>query len=318
MIAEIGLNHNGDFDLARRMADSARASGADAAKFQIYDADAFLHSAARLGDGAPGSLREFFRGFQLSAAHWRALAEHVRSLGMEFFASVFDEPSLQLYRELQCKLIKIASADLNNFMLFERLLEGPWQILLATGASNEDEVYDALEEIPAERQLLLMECVSQYPARPESYNLSALQRWSHFCATGLSDHSEDNSLAAAATALGARAIEKHFTLDRNLAGPDQSISQDPKMFAAMARSVRAIHQAMLQRPKRALPDEEGVRRYGRRGLYARRDVNSDDVFDRQTAIDLRPAEGAWSAHSWPQFSGASVARSQKAGEALEP
>ncbi len=318
LIAEIGLNHNGQLDLARRMADAAREAGADAAKFQIYRAGEFIAGKATLGDGGPGSLRDFFAQFELTETEWRRLAEHVRGLGLEFFASVFDGPSLELYCSLDCRLIKIASSDLDNPRNYERALSGPWEILLATGASREAEVAAALAAIPEARALAVMECVSRYPAPAENYNLSTLRRFAakFGVAVGLSDHSEGNAIAAAATALGACCIEKHFTIDRSLPGPDHGISQDPAMFAAMARDVRAVASAIVERPKVSQSEEEGVRRFGRRGLYARRDLAAGETIDETNSIDLRPLEGAAPAAQWSEWKGKPLAQSCREGEGL--
>jgi N,N'-diacetyllegionaminate synthase len=178
LIAEIGLNHNGDLDLARKMVDGARAAGAHAAKFQLYSADSFIHPSARLGEG---SLQDFFRTFELKPAEWKELADYTIRAGLDFFCSVFDAPSIALYSTLPAACIKIASCDLTNRPLIQRaaaaMPDKPF--LVATGCSTESEVDDfaAWFAKNISSPLTLLECVSSYPADPRDYNLALLARW---------------------------------------------------------------------------------------------------------------------------------------------
>ncbi len=301
LIAEIGLNHNGKLDLARRSVDAARVSGAHAAKFQLYRSRSFLNPAARLGDGAPGSLADFFAQFELEAEEWRALAQHTREQGLDFFCSVFDEPSLQLYRELDARLIKIASCDVNNQMLFDDIREvdpgrdgrPAWAALISTGTANQSEVEGALSYLEANRPRGVFECVSAYPAAPTDYNLALLARWSEAfgCPVGISDHTEGNALSIAAVALGARMIERHFTMDRNLPGPDQALSLDPGDFARMARDVAEVFAARGGRAKSPSEAEDAPRKFGRRALYAKRAVAKGQTIGREDLIASRPGGG---------------------------
>ncbi|MEQ9366725.1 MAG: N-acetylneuraminate synthase family protein, partial [Leptospirales bacterium] len=232
LIAEIGLNHNGDLDLARRIVDAARTSGAHAAKFQLFQSRAFINPTARLGDGAPGGLAEFFAQFELDADEWHILAKHTREQGLDFFCSVFDAPSLKFYRELDARLIKLSSCDIDNRMLFEdletldpgRLAPGSeregdaaarsagsspgdpaarrdagpaWAVLFSTGTADESEIQRAVSFLDAGRPRAIFECVSAYPAAPEDYNLAVLESWRerYACPVGISDHTTGNALS---------------------------------------------------------------------------------------------------------------------------
>lgn len=291
LIAEIGLNHNGDFDLARRIADAAAESGAHAAKFQLYRSECFLHPQAPLGDGPPGGLAEFFRQFELRERDWPRLAEHVRALGLDFFCSVFDAPSFELYASLDARAVKVASCDIDNALLFEAIARGSWAVFLSTGTASEAEVDRAVFEwLPADRPRLVMECVSSYPAAPADYRLRLLLRWrDRFGLVGLSDHSETNALSFSAAALGATAIERHFTLSRDLPGPDQKLSLDPPDLRALADGLRAVYAALRSAPEKTPRESErGPLQFGRRSLYAARAISAGQRLTPEDLIAQRP------------------------------
>ncbi|MCR9145268.1 MAG: N-acetylneuraminate synthase family protein [bacterium] len=325
LIAEIGLNHSGQLDLARRMVDAARESGAQAAKFQLYRSRAFINPEARLSpDAAPGSLADFFAQFELRPEDWHALAKHTREQGLDFFCSVFDAPSLELYRELDARLIKIASCDIDNRMLFEDIKahdpgRGPddraaddganstsassdansrpaWAVLFSSGTADQGEVERAVSYLEAERPRGIFECVSAYPADAADYNLAVIERWREgfACPIGISDHTTGNALSIAAVALGARMIERHFTLDRELPGPDQALSLNPADFANMSAAVLDVFAARGGRAKAPSSAEEAPRKFGRRSIYAARAIPAGASIAREDLIASRPggAEGA--------------------------
>lgn len=318
LIAEIGLNHNGDVELARRMIDAAAESGAHAAKFQLFRSDVFINPRAKLGDGAPGSLSAFFGQFELKPAEWRVVAEHARRAGLDFFCSVFDAPSFELYRDLGASLLKIASSDLNNQSLFEFAAAGPWGLLISAGASEEAEVERAVSWLPADLPLLVFECVSHYPAEPEEYNLSVLSRWRNtfHVQTGLSDHCPENWTSFAAVALGAAAIEKHFTLSHDLPGPDQKLSATPAQFRELADGARALFLARRDRARVPAESEAPVRRYGRRSLYAARFVPAGTPLTAADLIAARPGGVGLAADQWHAAAGRSYAFDLQAGDPI--
>ncbi len=310
LIAEIGLNHNGDLALAKRIAAAARDAGAHAAKFQLYDAAAFLNANARLGDGPPGTLQEFFRQFELQPGEWKELAAYVREdLGLDFFCSVFDDAALELYRELDCRLLKIASCDINHRDLFAKIAaDRRWHVLFSTGTAEEAEVARAVgwlrDGAPAGRAVpafLIFECVSSYPANPADYRPALVSRWAarYECLTGISDHCTGNEVSVEAVRYGARAVERHFTIDRNLPGPDQQLSLDPADFRRLADAVAAAF-AEHPRPipteepslaKTMQPCEATVRAGGRRSVYARTAISSGQTITEDMLIAQRPGGG---------------------------
>ncbi|MCE9600536.1 MAG: N-acetylneuraminate synthase family protein [Spirochaetia bacterium] len=290
LIAEIGLNHNGDLTLARKMVDAAKAAGADAVKFQLYSSKHFIHPDAKLGNG---SLQDFFAQFELKPAEWEALASHTRSCGLEFFCSIFDFPSVDLYSKLAPSIIKIASCDINNRPLMQYAAQAiPGAITwISTGTASELEVESLVAWGKTNlNQMGIFQCVSCYPAKPEEYNLNLIPSWKKKfnLPVGVSDHTPGIAVSIASVTLGARAIERHFTLSHDLPGPDQKISLEPGVFSAMAQAIREVESAMGDGVKRALPSEEGPRKFGRRGTYLAHDISAGQPLAAGDLLFLRP------------------------------
>ena len=319
LIAEIGLNHNGDINLARSQVDAAAEAGAMAAKFQLYNVDYFIDAHASLGERGPGSLREFFRQFELSPEDWRILAAHTRKRGLDFFCSIFDAPSLELYQSLSPRLVKIASCDIDNRLLLEDCAALNLPILLSTGTAEEWEVEAALQWLGLAHQPVLFQCVSAYPARAADYNLSVLPAWrkKHDVLVGVSDHIETNEISFAAVALGARAIEKHFTMDRKLPGPDQMISVDPAGFKELALGARRVFDSLGNGTKTRQRSEMPSYAGGRRSLYAARDLKAGETPAREDLLALRPGGGI-SPSDYKQILQSPLSGEKRRGERLGP
>lgn len=316
LIAEIGLNHNGSEELAVKMIESAASAGAHCVKFQLYDAALFFDGTAPLGDGPPGSLREFFRQFELPKDAWHRLAAVADRLGVDFLCSVFDAESLRLYRELNPAFVKIASTDLTNLLLIDEAKRMGFGLMLSTGASNEEEVARAVSR--AGRPAMLFQCVSNYPAQPADYNLSLLPRWKDAfgCEVGLSDHCEDITVAVGSFLLGATAIERHFTMDRGLPGPDQRISSTPEEIRRLRTQLEIVRAARGDGVKVCVKTEDGVRKFGRRALYYRNDMRNGDVLDRNDLLPLRPGGGI-EVDRFEEFLGRPLRRDVQAGQRIE-
>lgn len=314
LIAEIGLNHNGSLDLARRMVDGAKASGAHAAKFQLYHSDVFLDPRLPLGDGPPGSLSGFFRTFELSESDWIKLADHTRASGLDFFCSVFDRPSLDFYPKLSPRLTKIASCDINNRLLLEDCLELGLPILLSTGTADESEVARAVAWV-GKHPTVLFQCVSSYPAKPSQYNLNVLTRWREKfnLPLGISDHCSTNAVSFAAVALGACAIEKHFTLDHDLPGPDQKISLNPAGFRDLADGVKTVFESLGDGNKICTPEELPVRSGGRRSVVVNRKMAAGEKIERADLTAWRPG-GGFPPDRYQELVGTRASRSYEPGD----
>ncbi len=290
LIAEIGLNHNGSEELALKMVEASARSGANCAKFQLFDSKFFINRKARLGNNPPGSLQEFFSQFELPEESWTRIVQACKKNGLDFLCSVFDEPSLDLYMTLGNFPVKIASTDLTCRPLLESVLRRKLPMYLSTGAANEEEVERTIQWIgtPA----LLLQCVSSYPARAEDYNLRVLPLWQkkYNCLTGISDHCTELDVSLQMPALGGVAIERHFTLDRSMEGPDHKLSSTPEDFASLRKRLDVLKTAMGDGLKKCMPSEEPVRAGGRRSVYYRNDLPAGHTLAESDLIVMRPAE----------------------------
>jgi N-acetylneuraminate synthase/N,N'-diacetyllegionaminate synthase len=306
LIAEAGVNHNGDLDLARRLVDAAAAAGADAVKFQTFRTDALVSAAAPKAryqmetTGGAESQRAMLARLELSAEAHAGLRDHAARRGLVFFSTPFDEASADLLDGLGVELLKVPSGEVTNLPLLRHLAGKGRPILLSTGMSTLDEVATAVETIRAagDPAVAILHCVSAYPAPVEDTNLRAMDtlRERFDCPVGLSDHTLGIEIALAAVARGAAVLEKHLTLDRALPGPDHRASLEPADFTALVRGVRAIERALGDGDKRPMPSELDTRAVARRSLVAARALPAGhrltgaDVAIKRPGTGLAPAD----------------------------
>jgi N,N'-diacetyllegionaminate synthase len=254
VIAEAGVNHNGSLDLALRLVDAAKASGADAVKFQTFRADQL---ATRSAHKAPYQERttansesqfEMLQRLQLDAAAHRRLIHHCRHTGIQFLSSPFDTQSADLLATMDVPLYKVPSGEITNLPFLQHLARKNKPLILSTGMSTLGEVEEAVQvlQIAGAKQLTLLHCVTEYPAPYAEVNLRAMQtlKSAFGLPVGYSDHTSGIEIAIAAVALGAEVIEKHFTLDRSLPGPDHSASLEPLELRQMVTAIRHVEAAL--------------------------------------------------------------------------
>ena len=276
LVAEIGFNHNGDVELAKRMIESAAKNGADAVKLQTFVASEMI-SMSLLADDPdhPGNeipFYEFFQRYELSRADYKDLIAYAGKLNIPLFSTPFDDASLDMLVELGMPALKIASPDLTYTPFLERAAETDLPVVLSTGMGNEKEIGEALHALRKASSVILLHCVSNYPSRYEEMNMACLagMRSKFELPVGLSDHTLDNLSAVVAASLGAVLIEKHFTLDRNLPGVDQSISMQPEDLRQ---------------------SEIPVRQSARRSLVARIDIPAGTPLEPAMLACKRPGTG---------------------------
>ena len=278
VIAEIGVNHNGSMELAKKLIAHAKEAGADAAKFQTFKADQIASRHAekatyqRKSDDDPESQQEMLRKLELSAEQHQVLFDLCNSLDIEFMSSPFDDASVDLLDELGVRTFKIGSGEITNLPLLAHIASKDKSIILSTGMSTLDEVgiaVSAIREINTQ-PLTLLHCLSQYPAPVEEVNLHAMQtlRERFDLPVGYSDHTDGIDITLAAVALGASVIEKHLTVDRSLPGPDHMASLEPDGFLAMVNSIRRISKSLGDGVKAPAPSELQTRDVARRSLIA--------------------------------------------------
>lgn len=306
VIAEAGVNHNGRLDLACRLVDRALEAGADAVKFQTFQTEQLVTREAPKAEyqvqatGAQESQYEMLRRLELSPADHRALLAHCQDRGILFLSTPFDEGSADLLDELGVPAFKIGSGELTNWPFLEHVARKGRPLILSTGMSYLSEVDEALRVISHAGcdQVVLLHCVSNYPADPADVNLRAIQTMAAAfnLPVGYSDHTLGESVALAAVALGACVIEKHFTLDRGLPGPDHRASLEPAELASLVRSIRLVEKALGDGTKRPAAAEESARAVGRRSIVAARAIAAGTVLTREMLAAKRPASGlppAW-------------------------
>ncbi len=300
VIAEIGVNHDGDIEQARRLIEAARASGASAAKFQVFSADQLVtadgKTAAYQAHCGARSQRELLRDLELSHDDFAALAQHCQEVGIAFMATPFDPQDVQVVANLNAPAVKVASPDLNNFPLLHAVAATGLPILLSTGASKMSEIDEAvayLDQRQARNRLVLLHCVSSYPTAIEDAAMSTIAQLAarYGLWVGYSDHTESIEAAGLAVACGARILEKHLTLDQNLAGPDHALSLTPDMFTRYVASARLAWR-MLGRPRQEVGDSErDVRTLSRRSVVARQTIRCGQAIASADLTLKRPAGG---------------------------
>jgi N,N'-diacetyllegionaminate synthase len=309
VIAEAGVNHNGSIDLALRLADAARAAGADAVKLQTFRAEDVVTPQAATADYQrtnTGETSQFdmIKKLELDEAAHARIAAHCRGLGIEFFSTPFSEDAVAMLVRLGVGRIKLPSGEITNKPLIECAADTGLPLLMSSGMSTLDEVRIAVGWIaarwqangmppPSPANLTLLHCTSAYPPPAQSLNLRAIatMREAMQLPVGYSDHSVGIEAALAAVALGATVIEKHLTLDKSLPGPDHLASADPAEFAAMVRGIRNVEAMLGDGIKQPQPIEANTRDVARRSIVVTRALRSGH---RLAAADLalrRPGTG---------------------------
>lgn len=299
VVAEIGLNHNGDPQLAAQLVRTAAAAGVDGVKLQKRDTAALLTK--ELYDSSYdqwysygptyGAHRE---ALELSLDDWASLRDLAESLGLIFFASAWDLPSVEHCEQLGVPMYKVASADVTNTPLLEALAATGKPILMSTGMSTEGEVAAAADLVRRSHDgLVLMSCVSTYPSEFHEVNLSSIPwlRERFACPVGYSGHERGIAVSAAAVALGACAVERHFTLDRTMKGPDHSASLEPPGLMKLVRDIRAVHSAMGSPRREVLEREHAVRAKLAKSLVAAADLPAGHVVRAGDLVAKSPSSG---------------------------
>jgi N,N'-diacetyllegionaminate synthase len=300
-IAEAGVNHNGNVENAKRLVEIAADAGADAVKFQTFRAQELASAAAPKAKyqqdhtGADQSQFEMLKGLELSAENFQELEKHAHRKGIIFLSTPFDTESVDMLDHLGVPAFKIPSGEITNWPLLEYIAAKQKPVILSTGMSYLSEVGDAIGVIRAAgcSQLAVLHCTSNYPATAASSNLRAMQTISESfdVPTGLSDHTLGMEMAIAAIALGARIIEKHFTLDKSLPGPDHQASLAPDELRILIHSIREVESGMGDGIKRPTPSEEETRDVTRRSIITHEQILKGTTIERRMLVFKRPGNG---------------------------
>ncbi|WP_181296612.1 pseudaminic acid synthase [Pseudomonas sp. Q2-TVG4-2] len=300
IIAELSANHNGRLETALKIIEEAKRSGADAVKLQTYTADTItldcdseefqIHGG--LWDGK--TLYQLYQEAHMPWAWHKPLFEHARNLGITIFSSPFDNTAVDLLEDLNAPAYKIASFEAVDLPLIKYVASTGKPMIISTGMANAEEIQEAIDAAHEGgcKELAILHCVSGYPAPAEDYNLRTIpdmmQRFG--LVTGLSDHTLDNTTAIASVVLGASIIEKHFTLNRDGGGPDDSFSLEPEELAALCRDSRTAWSALGEVDYGRKASEQGNVKF-RRSLYAIKNLKTGEIISANSIRSVRPGYG---------------------------
>jgi len=288
IIAEAGVNHNGDIQIAKQLIDAAQSAGADAVKFQTWVTELIVtedsaSAAYQEANTGTGSQFELLKSLELSHLQFAELKSYAESIGIWFLSTPDEEVSARFLIDQGMKFIKVGSGELTNLPFLDFLAREGLPMIISTGMSTLDEVSKAVATIQntGNTELSLLHCVSNYPADPSECNLRAMDtmRDQFRLPIGYSDHTMGNEMCLAAVAMGASIIEKHLTLDQGMEGPDHLCSSEPKDFAEMVKSIRNIESGLGDGVKRPTASEMETRKVVRKEIVTARDLAIGQVLE---------------------------------------
>lgn len=313
IVAEIGCNHNGDFELAKRMVDEAKKSGVDAVKFQTFKADQLISKYAPKAEyqikvtGNQESQLEMTKKLELPYDEFIKLEEYAKQLGLDVFSTPFDFDSIDFLASRKQKMWKIPSGELLNLPYLERICQLPIEdkeIILSTGMATIDEVKLCLDVITnngmTPDRITILHCNTEYPTPFEDVNLNSIlgfKKEFRDYNIGFSDHSPGFFAGIAAIPYGISFIEKHFTLDKNFEGPDHKASVTPEELTILCEGIRAVEASLGSYEKLVTQSEKKNKIVARKSIVAKRDIKKGEVFTTDNITTKRPGNGI-SPMSW--------------------
>ncbi len=302
-IAEAGVNHNGSLDNAKKLIDIAKISGADAVKFQTFIPELVISKNAekaayqKLTTGKQESQLDMVRKLYLDVKAHQEIMAHCKKAGIEFLSTPFDLTSIDTLHELGLTTLKIPSGEVTNFPYLKKLGKLNKRIILSTGMCYLGEIENAINVIveagTQRKNISLLHCNTEYPTPMQDVNLLAMNtmRDAFKLATGYSDHTLGIEVAIAAVALGATIIEKHFTLDKNMEGPDHKASLEPHELKMMVTAIRNIEKAMGDGIKRPSPSESKNINIARKSIHIANNLSQGHVLTENDLVIKRPGDG---------------------------
>ena len=301
IIAEAGVNHNGDFELAKKLIDKAVEGGADIVKFQTCKAENVISRYAdkaeyqKVTTGEADSQLEMVRKLMLTYEEYGKLKEYCDEKGIEFLSTAFDLPSVDYLHSIGMRRWKIPSGEITNLPLLIKIAKLHEPIIMSTGMSELSEVADAVKVLKdnGAQDITLLHCTTEYPAPYEDVNLKAMDtmREAFGLPVGYSDHTKGLEIPVAAVAMGACVIEKHFTLDRNMEGPDHKASIEPDELKSMVDQIRHVEVAIGNGEKKVSASEQKNQDIARKSIIAKTAIKAGDVFTEDNVTTKRPGSG---------------------------
>ena len=287
VIAEGGLNHNGDINIAKKLIDSAKECGANAIKFQTYKTENFVRETNQYFD--------VFKNAELNFEQFEELKNYSKSIGLTFFSTPFDIESAEFLNQLEIPCFKIASSDLTNLPLITKIAKMQKPMIISSGLSTMNEINDAVNccLFEGNNQIALLHCVANYPAQPNEVNMNVINtlKKTFDFPIGYSDNGESSLVDIVAVSMGANIIEKHFTLDKKMSGPDHSFSIDPNGLKSLISQIHEIDQMKGDGIKIPQFSEIKNRLTIRKSITAKRDLQQGEKIQEGDISIKRPADG---------------------------
>jgi N,N'-diacetyllegionaminate synthase len=328
IIAEAGVNHNGNLELAKKLVDTAVEAGADAVKFQTFKAEEVISRFAKKADyqvkttGSEESQLEMVKKLELSYDEFDILYSYCKEKGIIFMSTPFDIESARFLRDLGLEIFKIPSGEITNYLLLCEIGSYGKEIILSTGMADLGEIEDALDVLieagtPREK-ITVLHCNTEYPTPYEDVNLRAMLtiKEAFKVKVGYSDHTPGIEVPIAAVALGAEVIEKHFTLDRELPGPDHKASLEPDELKEMVRAIRNVEKALGTGIKKPSKSELKNLPVVRKSIVARKPIAKGETFTEENLTVKRPGTGI-SPMRWNEIIGKRASRNFRQDEVIE-
>ena len=303
IIAEAGVNHNGSLDLAKKLVDAAADAGVDFVKFQTFKAEKLVSASAKKASyqtkntGSKNSQLEMLQQLELSHKDHEELIQYCKQKNIHFFSTAFELDSLDYLASIGLRLFKIPSGELTNLPYLQKVASLADEVILSTGMSDINEISEAIQVLFAsgivKDKLTILHCNTQYPTPMEDVNLLAMLHIKEVFGVkiGYSDHTLGIEVPIAAVALGAVVIEKHFTLDRSMSGPDHAASLEPRELSQMVQAIRNIEKALGKGEKVVSASESVNKSIARKSIHLAIDKKKGEVIDANDLEMLRPGDG---------------------------
>ncbi|EKH5242140.1 N,N'-diacetyllegionaminate synthase [Campylobacter coli] len=327
IIAEAGVNHNGDLNLAKKLIEVAAKSGADFVKFQSFKAELCVSKNAKKAayqlktTAKDESQLEMIKKLELDFNAHQLLISHAKQCGIAFLSTPFDLESIELLDDLGLEVFKIPSGEITNLPYLKKIAKLNKKIILSTGMSNLGEIEAALEILcqggTQRANITLLHCTTEYPAPFDEVNLKAMQTLKNAfnLDVGYSDHTKGIHISLAAVALGASVIKKHFTLDKNMSGPDHKASLEPDELQELCTKIREIESALGDGIKQASKSERKNIEIARKSLVAKKKIKKGEIFSEENLTTKRPASGI-SAMRYDEYLGKKASKDYEEDELI--
>lgn len=328
IIAEAGVNHNGSMELAKKLIDVAAQAGVDYVKFQTFKTENLVSKSAQKADYQQRNMNDgdtsqyaMLKKLELSPEQHLELISYCQAKGVKFFSTAFDLESIDFLASLQLGLWKIPSGEITNYPYIKKIAQYKEPVILSTGMSTPNEINDAVAILlkfgVTKEQITILHCNTEYPTPMADVNLKAMQTMKVDLGlqTGYSDHTQGIEIPIAAVALGATIIEKHFTLDRSMDGPDHKASLEPVELKAMVSAIRNVEQALGDGKKTVSLSESKNKSIARKSIVAARKIEKNELLTEENLTVKRPGDGL-SPMQWEEVVGMYAIRSFEADEQI--